>query len=486
MEVAKYCEKKKKFNGLNVISFNANSVGQIKKEQIKQMKLINPDIFFLNEVSEEIIKCFDKYTVVVSCKTWIGRETIICFIKNEYDPIILENFYFDDKSFIDHKSYLEDLENSKIWDDHYEEEFGDAYGGMSYNYYGAISTISTNKGKIIVGTFHLPHRKEGSEKRKDIIKNMANFINDYDLPIILGGDANMRDFENNVISSNNFMDPFCNEKKYYLTWPNRNTNDEQSNDRTKKINNDFRFDRFLLRNVEYSSFKTINTRNSDHLMIGVNINIPQKNLFKLNYLEGKKVLIFDIETTGIPERRSFMNYFSPDQTDKYNSSRLVSIAWAYTNNFRLDKIHDTDIKHFIRKPKDFNKITNSNIHGITYEIAKEKGKKLSSIMNKYLSDILSECDYVIGHNVIFDINVLLSELYRIKFFGDYNDLKNLLDKKKYVCTMQLGKNICKIRKYNDYKYPSLDELYYYIFNKKFKNAHNAKGDVKAVIDIISS
>ena len=99
---------------------------------------------------------------------------------------------------------------------------------------------------------------------------------------------------------------------------------------------------------------------------------------------------------------------------------------------------------------------------------------------------LYKSDIIIGHNVSFDLNVIKSEIIRIK--GIENAL---FEKKKHIVidTMKMGRNICKIPNLSFHtrlslpnKYPKLDELYYKLFNKHFNNQHDAMADVQAAYD----
>ena len=96
---------------------------------------------------------------------------------------------------------------------------------------------------------------------------------------------------------------------------------------------------------------------------------------------------------------------------------------------------------------------------------------ISSFLNDY-----NKADYIVGHNVRFDINVLSAELFRM------NNKINLFEKPQ-ICTMQLSVELCKIPNiWGSYKFPKLQELYYKLFNKFFEDAHNSMSDVKATFD----
>ena len=212
-----------------------------------------------------------------------------------------------------------------------------------------------------------------------------------------------------------------------------------------------------------------------------------------NNLIGKNILIFDVETTGLPTRKNYYatgidEYYDPTDLSKYNTSRIVSIAYVYVEKFNIETLSKSKIIYKVRKPLDF-VINNESvkIHGITTEYAKLNGKILSIILNDF-SEKLSNCDYIVAHNALFDIHVLLSEMHRINFESNFENLKFHLDEKKYLCTGELGRNICKIptKQYNtQYKMPKLSELYNKVCGNDNLEFHNAKNDVYAIVKILS-
>ena len=214
----------------------------------------------------------------------------------------------------------------------------------------------------------------------------------------------------------------------------------------------------------------------------------------MNNLLGKRVLILDLETTGLPQKKKINGYLTYDNykvNESYNSSRIVSIAWYYDNNFDNTKINYNKINEYIRKPIDFDNIPTTHIHGISYEQAILEGLDLNDIIyNKNFHNNIINSDIIIGHNCLFDINILLNELYRNSFMDTFNYLEQLLLNKNYFCTGEIGREICKIRnisKSNIYKYkmPKLSELYYYYFMENPKNSHNASDDVLSTLKILS-
>ena len=223
-------------------------------------------------------------------------------------------------------------------------------------------------------------------------------------------------------------------------------------------------------------------------------------------LIGKKVLIFDTETTGLPAKKpggkfgTRSEYYSPKfNSAAYDKSRIVSIAWFYTDNFKYNTLDTTKIKHCIRKPEGFSEIPTTYIHGISYDDACVNGMSFKDILkNTGLELNLMECDYIVAHNILFDIHILINELYVSGELIIANKMDNMLDNCQCICTGEIGRQICKLGFKNSrietaqgvpikcprYKMPKLSEFYYHIFTREIENAHSADGDVKALMDIL--
>lgn len=178
-------------------------------------------------------------------------------------------------------------------------------------------------------------------------------------------------------------------------------------------------------------------------------------------------LIFDTETTGLPifNTTGFHRFPSYRHLNKYNTSRIVSISWIVANEKREKLKH----AYHIVRPLDFT-IDNSSkaveIHGITAEIANEKGISWHTMYDELIQDLV-KCDTIVAHNIQFDVSVLLSEMHRYnKGFG----ISTLLNKKR-ICTMKMGKDTMGTT-----KVPKLSELYEFLYNEPIENAHNASYD----------
>ena len=89
---------------------------------------------------------------------------------------------------------------------------------------------------------------------------------------------------------------------------------------------------------------------------------------------------------------------------------------------------------------------------------------------------LQQCDVIIGHNIEYDVKVILCELYR------YGKETDGLESIQQFCTMKQSVEFCGFETYNGDRYPKLQELYSKLFHQPFENAHDAYCDVKATAE----
>lgn len=175
-------------------------------------------------------------------------------------------------------------------------------------------------------------------------------------------------------------------------------------------------------------------------------------------------LIFDTETTGLPK-----NYNAP-ASDSENWPRLVQLAWQLHD--KTGKLIEAD--SFLVKPEGFTIPPGvSALHGITTEKALENGQDLADVLTRF-DEALSKAEVVAGHNVEFDINIVLAEYYRLGREKDFSE-------KKILDTKELSTDFCAIPggRGGKFKWPTLSELHKELFGKPFADAHNAAYDVEA-------
>ena len=175
------------------------------------------------------------------------------------------------------------------------------------------------------------------------------------------------------------------------------------------------------------------------------------------------IVFFDTETTGLPR-----DYNAPS-SNLDNWPRLVQLAWIvsdYQGNVLSNENH-------IIIPNGFEIPSRSAaIHGITTSIAKLKGENLIDVIDKFLN-VLQNATAIAGHNISFDQHIVEAEILRC---GRPNILKSI----PAYCTMKLSANYCNILNSNkEVKWPTLQELFFKLYGKKFEGAHNAMDDVDA-------
>lgn len=91
---------------------------------------------------------------------------------------------------------------------------------------------------------------------------------------------------------------------------------------------------------------------------------------------------------------------------------------------------------------------------------------------QWFIDLVNWADYVIGHNVYFDADMLTSECR-------LNHIEFNPEKVKWIDTMRASTELVNGR---GGKWPKLIELYKFLFWKEFDGAHDAMADIEATKD----
>ena len=175
------------------------------------------------------------------------------------------------------------------------------------------------------------------------------------------------------------------------------------------------------------------------------------------------ILIFDLETIGFPRYK----HAKPFQTYHYDNARIIEIGYVIINPSGETL---KSVNHFVKYDKVVN-IENSFIHGITNDMVMEHGVMIDDVLDELTND-LTNVDTIVAHNIEFDYNVLLSEVYRK--YNHFKPLLGLLYSKDLHCTMQIGKKYMPSG-----KYPKLVELHQLLFDKVWVQTHRALDDVNA-------
>lgn len=194
-----------------------------------------------------------------------------------------------------------------------------------------------------------------------------------------------------------------------------------------------------------------------------------------------KFIVYDTETTGLPASKD------AKMTSTELWPHIVQLSYLKYDSER-NEIEEKD--YIIKLPENVvMDEKNIAIHGITNEVSQTKGVNLVPIIDEFMNDI-TDVDLLIGHNLEFDLKMMVVELLRI--IDKSNDevvqqtysekMEKLYSLNKYYCTMKNSINICKLpspyKKYsNEYKYPRLDELYTHLFGIKPQKLHNSLNDI---------
>lgn len=166
-------------------------------------------------------------------------------------------------------------------------------------------------------------------------------------------------------------------------------------------------------------------------------------------------LIIDIETSGLTEMT----------TKGKKIPEIVQIAWLLINKKgTILKKHSYIIDTPYIVENNFSDIIN-----IDFKVARKVKFSLRKTL-KILAEDLKMSDYVVAHNIEFDIEILGH--YFVETYG-----ANPFNKKNKICTMKSTVDFCKLPNNYGYKYPKLSELYFKLFQYEIKNSHNAEVDV---------
>ena len=120
-------------------------------------------------------------------------------------------------------------------------------------------------------------------------------------------------------------------------------------------------------------------------------------------------------------------------------------------------------------------MSQKQIHGISTKLAQTSGVSLAAVLDKF-TEALSQTQFLVGHNVGFDINIMGAELHRFQRDTEAFTSKAVLD----TCTENTA-TLCQLPggRGGKFKLPTLSELYKHVFSTGFGEAHNATADVEA-------
>jgi len=173
---------------------------------------------------------------------------------------------------------------------------------------------------------------------------------------------------------------------------------------------------------------------------------------------------FDTETSGLFDFKKGI--------DDPSQPHIVSIsAVLYDKNENL--IDEVDV---IVRPDGY-EIDNTSkaveLHGITHEIAMEKGIPILEALAK-VDALAQRAEFVVAHNISFDMAMVNREAIPRNIEMKLRTLPRL-------CTLKGSTNIVCIPSPRGYKWPKLSELHTYLFGEPHKNQHSSLSDIRATM-----
>lgn len=200
----------------------------------------------------------------------------------------------------------------------------------------------------------------------------------------------------------------------------------------------------ILSSLAYPIFKIYKKilKNSDPNEVA-GLNTYQDQGASMQSSDSKGVyLTFDIETTGMPISRTKL----PE--DLNNWPYVVEIAWQLLDkDGRCIDEDESIINQPIVMPRGM-----ESIHGITTKRMRTEGFDPQSVYTSFL-EAVDQCEYLVAHNIKFDLPVVECDLIR-------NGFGRRLEAKKRICTMTSGKRIANVyTRDGKIKSPKLSELY---------------------------
>ena len=196
-----------------------------------------------------------------------------------------------------------------------------------------------------------------------------------------------------------------------------------------------------------------------------------------------RVLVFDTETTGLPETK----IINPDTLKLW--PHIVEFSYIVYDTDENDIVESFDtiikVKEDVIIPDESVKL-----HHITNKISAKDGRNIDVVLDNFFYQ-LQNVDLLVGHNITFDINMVTIELLRL--INDNNIVKeekmgykqnlHFLTNFKYIyCTLKESIVLCNIKSVNKFgkeyvKFPRLNELHEKLFESTPNKLHNSFNDI---------
>jgi DNA polymerase III epsilon subunit-like protein len=221
------------------------------------------------------------------------------------------------------------------------------------------------------------------------------------------------------------------------------------------------------------NYKTINKKNEliEYLEIKIkndqqsNRNYPSINQNILNNNDMIQVKESDVQFVLNTKENKTNNFMVLDTETSDLNGDVIQLAYIIIDeNFKIIKTVNKFIKDRIPSKETI------LIHGITVEKLRKEGTDFNDVFKEFITD-LKNIDYIVGHNIAFDLRIIINNLrkFEIKIISNgkinYNIFKNYEIKDTYTLSNK-----------------KLEILYNELFNKPIIGAHNALNDVLATFE----
>lgn len=200
------------------------------------------------------------------------------------------------------------------------------------------------------------------------------------------------------------------------------------------------------------------------------------------------ILFVDTETTGLPLRSKPVS--APGQPhitelgfilDIQGREAMVVDTLIYPDKWMQKRDSDGNLTGRLIDP------IASEITGITEDMCFEKGIPIADAIDAYMI-AAGLADFIVAHNTAFDGPQMEMELVRL---NPSVSPSSVHAGKPLFCTMKKLTPICQIPKRdtrsgtrraandsNNWKWPKLEEAYFYFFKEKMEKAHSAIHDIR--------
>lgn len=171
-------------------------------------------------------------------------------------------------------------------------------------------------------------------------------------------------------------------------------------------------------------------------------------------------LIFDTSGNGKPRT------YKGENNDPFNWPRLMHLAWLhYDERRKLIGKGDYLVKPVGWAPKQ----EYLERHHLKAEDLQEKGKPVREVLTEF-KNVVDQAKHIISHNLRYNEGVIGGEMTR-------SAVSHRLHLSDTYCLMQEATWMTKLPgRGGKYKWPSLNEIYGHLFQKKFGNSGNALTD----------